>query len=57
MALLNLKSEINAIHSTFAKELGLFIRSIDVGAQKVEGNILDTYEMIVSAFLIIDKAN
>ena len=33
-ALLNSGSEVNAIHPTFAKELGLPIRPTDVGAQK-----------------------
>ena len=31
-ALINLESEINAIHPTFAKQLGLPIRPIDVRA-------------------------
>lgn len=29
----------------------------DVGAQKIDSIILDTYRIIVAAFLTIDKAN
>ena len=56
-ALLNSKSEINAIYTTFAKQLGLPIRLIDVEAQKIDGTMLDTYEIVVVAFLVMDKAN
>ena len=57
LALLDSGSEVNTIHPTFAKELGLPIRSIDVGAQKIDGTTLDTYRMVVTAFLMTDKAN
>ena len=50
LALLDLGSEVNAIHPTFAKELGLPIRPIDVGAQKIDGTMLDIYEIAVAAF-------
>ena len=29
----------------------------DVGAQKIDGTTLDTYGMVVTAFLVTDKAN
>ena len=45
------------IHPTFVKELGLPIRPIDVGVQKIDGIILDTYGMVVAAFLVTDKVN
>lgn len=54
LALLDLKNVVNAIYLTFAKELGFSIQLTDVGAQKIDGNTLDTYEMIVVAFLVID---
>ena len=57
MILLNSANEINAIHPTFAKKLGLLIRPTDIGEQKIDGITLDTYEIVVVAFLIIDKAN
>ena len=56
-ALINSGSEINAIHPTFAKQLGLPIRSTDVGAQKIDGTTLDTNGMVVAAFSVVDKAN
>ena len=50
-------SEVNAIYPTFAKELGLSIKSTDVGAQKIDGTTLDTFGMVVAAFSVTDKAN
>ena len=55
--LVNSRSEVNAIHPTFAKQLGLSIRTIDVGAQKIVGTMLDTHGMVIAAFLVVDKAN
>ena len=57
LALLDSGSNINAIHPNFAKELGFLIRLTDVGAQKIDGTMLDTYEIVVAAFLVTDKAN
>ena len=56
-ALINSKSEINAIHPFFAKQLGLPIRPIDIGAQKIDGIMLDTHGMMVAAFSVVNKAN
>ena len=56
-ALIDSRSEVNAIHPTFAKQLSLPIRPIDVGAQKIDGITLDTYGMVVAAFSVKDKAN
>ena len=50
-------SEVNAVHLTFAKELGQLIRPTDVGAQKIDGTTLETYEIVVVALLVKDKAN
>ena len=33
------------------------MRPIDVKAQKIDGIILDTHEMVVAVFLVVDKAN
>ena len=49
-------NKVNAIHPTFAKQLGLPIRTIDVGAQKNDGITLDTHGMVVAAFSVVDKA-
>ena len=56
-ALINSRSEVNAVHPSFIKQLGLSIRSTDVGAQKIDGTTLDTHEMVVVAFSVVDKAN
>ena len=56
-ALINLESEVNAIHPFFAKQLGLPIRPTDIRAQKIDGIMLDTNEMVVAAFSVMDKVN
>lgn len=56
-ALFDSDSKVNGIHPTFAQKLRLAIRPTDVGAEKIDGSMLDTYGMVVSAFLITDKAN
>ena len=56
-ALLDLGSKVNAIHPTFAWELELFIKTTDFGAQKIDGTMPDTFEMVVVAFSVTDKAN
>ena len=55
--LLDPGSEVNTIHPAFAKEIGLPIRSTDVGAEKIDGTTLETYRMGVAAFLVEEKAN
>ena len=56
-ALIDSKSEVNAIHPSFVKQLGLPIRPTDVGAHKIDGTTLDTYGMVVATFSVEDKAN
>lgn len=56
-ALCNSGSKIHAIYLTFAKELNLPITPTDVEAQKINGIMLDTFEIVVPAFLVMDKAN
>ena len=56
-ALIDSGSEVNAIHLSFVKQLGLLIKSTDVGVQKIDGTTLDTHGMIVAAFSVMDKAN
>ena len=57
LALFNSKIEVNIIHLTFAKELGFFIKLINVRVQKIDSIILDIYRMIVAVFLVTNKAN
>ncbi len=39
----------------FAQQLGLKILKTNVGAQKIDGTILETYGMVVSTFSVLDK--
>ena len=57
LALLDLGSEINTMHPAFAKRLGLVVRAINVGAQKIDGTTLETYGMVVVAFSVTDQAD
>ena len=56
-ALVDLESEVNAIHLTLAKQVGLPIRPTDIRAQKTDGTMLDIHGMVVAAFSILNKAN
>ena len=57
LALFDSGSEVNAIHPTLAQKLGLPVRPTNVGAQKIDGTMLDTFGMVVTAFSVTDKAN
>ncbi len=54
-ALLDPGSEINAMSQVFAQQLGLKICKTNLGAQKIDGTTLETYEIVVSTFSILDK--
>ena len=56
-ALVNLGNEVNVIYPNFAKQLSLPIRPTDVGAQKIDGTMLDNHEMVVAVFSMVYKAN
>ena len=55
--LLDSRSEINIIYPTFAKELGLSIKLTKIEVQKIDGTMLYTYGIIITAFLVTDKIN
>ena len=55
--MINSGREVNAIYPTFAKQLGLSIRLINIEVQKIDGTMLDTYGMVVAAFSVENKAN
>ena len=50
-------SKVITIYPTFAQELGLSIRQINVRAQKINGTILNTFGIVVAVFSVIEKAN
>ncbi len=54
-ALLDSRSEVNAMSQAFAQQLDLKIRKTNVGAQKIDGTILKTYGIVVSTFSMLDK--
>ena len=56
-ALIGSGSEVNAVHLSFVKQLGLSIRPTDIRAQKIDGTTLDTHGMVVAVFSVVDKAN
>ena len=45
------------MHPSFAKQLSFSTRPKDIEAQKIDGTTLDTYEMVVAIFSVMDKAN
>ena len=45
------------MHPAFAERLGLVIWTTNVGAQKIDGTTLKTYEMMVAAFSMTDQAD
>ena len=49
-ALLNSGSKVNIINLAFARKLGLYIRKTNVGAQKIDGSALETFEMVITDF-------
>ena len=56
-AFLDSGSKVNIIYLTFAQELRLSIRPTDVGAEKADGTMLDTYGIVVTVFSMMNKAN
>ena len=55
--MINLRSKVNIIYLTFAKQLSLFVRPTDFGAQKIDGTTLNIYRIVVAIFSVVDKAN
>ena len=57
LALIDSGNKINVIYPTYVRKLGLSIKTTDVGVQKIDSIILNTFEMVVAAFSVTDKAN
>ena len=43
------------MNQIFASQLGLKIRKINIGAQKIDGITLEIYKIVVSTFFILNK--
>ena len=54
-ALIDSGNKVNAMHSAYATKLGLHARKIDVGAQKIDGSHLDTFEIVIADCSVKDK--
>ena len=54
-ALIDLNSEVNAIHPAYTTKLGLRARKIDVGAQKIDGSHWNTFEIVIADCSVKDK--
>ena len=55
-ALFNSGSKINAMSPAYAKRLGLKTQKTNVGAQKIDGSALETFEMVIADFQVEDKS-
>ena len=57
LAILDLDSEVNAMHPAFAERLGFVIQATNISAQKIDSTTLETYEIVVTAFLVTNQAD
>ena len=55
LALLNSRSEVNAMTPAYVAHLGLKVRMINVGVQKIDGCSLVTYGIVIAAFQVVNK--
>ena len=56
-ALVDSGNEVNVMYLTFVEKLGLVVQTTNVGTQKIDDTILETYKIVVAAFSMTDKAN
>ena len=54
-ALLDSGSEVNAMTAAYVSKLGLQVRRTNVGAQKIDGSTLETFEIVLASFQVEDK--
>ena len=55
--LLDIGSEINAMNFEFTQKLGRKVQKINVGAQKINGSTLETFEMVIANLQVEDKVD
>ena len=53
--MLNNGSKVNAINPALIRKLGLYIQKTNVGAQKIDGSALKTFEIVIADFKLEDK--
>lgn len=54
-ALINSDNDINAINPAYAKQLGLQIRQINIGAQKIDSSSLENFQIVLARFQLVVK--
>ena len=54
-ALIDLGSEVNAMHPAYTTNLGFYAKKINVGAQKIDGPYLDIFEIVIADYLVKNK--
>ncbi len=54
-ALINSNSEVNVMTRAYAMKLGLTTWKTSVGAQKIDGLLLETYGIVLASFLLLDN--
>ena len=53
--LLDSRREVNVMSQTFTFQIGLKIQKANVGVQKINSTTLETYQIVVSTFSVLDK--
>lgn len=53
--LLDSGRKVNAMTPAYASKLGLKVRSTNIGAQKINDSILETFEMTLASFCVKNK--
>ena len=52
---MDLGRKISVMHSDFTKKLGFYVQQTNIGAQKIDTSKLDTFDMVITFFLVQDK--
>lgn len=55
-ALIDSSSEINVMYPAYVKKLGLVVQKTNMVAQKINGTTLETFEIVIAAFSVYDRA-
>ena len=53
--LIDLGNEVNTMTPAYASRLGLRVHCINIGAQRIDGSMLETFEMVLARFQWEDK--
>ena len=55
LALIDSESEVNTMSPAYASKPGFKVRLTNVGAQKVDGSILERFGIVLASFQVEDK--